>query len=249
MYVRQLPKLKHLRIYDELAQGVLPISVPHVTDAGLQHLTGLNELTSLALYGPGISDEGLKPLLSLPKLSDLTLHKTRVTMRGAVQFINSRPKVKLDMRTREPRNDNSNDDRTMTVEFDSTNHWAGLEGNFVGDSEIRELVRLTDLRHILISGRNEVTERGLSERSALPNLETLSLPNLSQLSNCGVSAIAKHQNLTELSLWYCEQVDDQAVPDLGQLTSLSKLDIRGTKISQDGRKQLQMLLLNCIMEE
>ena len=249
VYVRQLPKLKHLRIYDELLPGALPSSVPHVTDAGLQHLTGLKELSSLALYGPGISDEGLQALESLTKLSELYLHLTRVTMRGAVQFKKSRPKVKLDIQTREPRNDNSSESRTMTVEFDSTKHGAVLEGNLVGDAEIRELVRLTDLRHVRISGRNGVTERGISELSALPNLETLSLPHLKQLSNRGVSAIAKLQNLKQLSLWYCEQVDDQAVPDLGQLTSLSKLDTRGTKISQDGRKRLQTLLPNCILEE
>ena len=249
VYVSQLPKLKDLWIHDEQPHGVLPISVPHVTDAGLQHLTGLKELTNLSLYGPGISDEGLQALLSLPKLSELDLYGTRVTMRGVVQFKKSMPNLKLDVLTREPRNENSREDRTMTVEFDRTEHWVALRGNLVGDAEIGELVHLTDLRRVRISGPNEVTERGISELSALPNLESLLLQNLKQLSNCGVSEIAKLQNLKELSLWSCEQVDDQAVPDLGKLISLSKLDIRGTKISQDGRKRLKTLLPNCTLEE
>jgi hypothetical protein len=69
------------------------------------------------------------------------------------------------------------------------------------------------------------------------------------MSNQGVSAIAKLQHLKELTLWYSEQVDDQAVPDLGKLTSLSKLETRGTKISEIGRKQLNKLLPNCILDE
>lgn len=249
VYVGQLPKLKHLRIYDELPRGVLPNSVPHVTDAGLQHLAGLKELTDLSLEGPGITDKGLQALESLPKLSNLYLHVTGVTMRGAVDFKKSNPKVNLNMQTRERRNENSNDDRTMAVEFEETRHGAVLQGDLVGDSEIRELVRLTYLRHIRISGQNGVTELGISELSALPNLETLTLQNVKQLSNRGVTEIAKLQHLTELSLWYSEQVDDQAVPDLGKLTSLSKLETRGTKISEDGRKQLRKLLPNCMLDE
>jgi hypothetical protein len=249
VYVGQLPKLKHLRIYDELPRGVLPNSVPHVTDAGLQHLAGLKELTDLSLEGPGITDKGLQSLQSLPKLSDLHLHVTGVTIRGAVEFKKSNSKVHLNMQTRERRNENSNDDRTMTVEFEETRHGAVLKGNLVGDSEIRELVRLTNLQHIRLSGQNEVTERGISELSALSNLETLTFQNVKQMSNQGVSAIAKLQHLKELTLWYSEQVDDQAVPDLGKLTSLSKLETRGTKISEIGRKQLNKLLPNCILDE
>lgn len=137
----------------------------------------------------------------------------------------------------------------MSVEFDGSGQNVALHGDLVGDAEIRELVRFTDLRHVRISFRNEITERGLSELSALPHLETLSLPDLKQLSSRDVSAIAKLKNLKELSLWYCEQVDDQAIPELGQMTLLSKLDIQETFISPEGRKRLQALLPNCTLEE
>lgn len=248
VHVGAIPKLKHLWIYDELHRGAIPASIPHVTDAGLRHLADLKELTYLGLYGPGISDEGFRALLSLPKLSELNLQRTQVTMRGLVQFKIARPKVKIHVQTVEPRND-SNEPRVMSVEFDGSGQNVALHGDLVGDTEIHELVHLTDLRHVRISFRNEITERGLSELSALPHLETLSLPSLTQLSNREVSAIAKLKTLKELSLWYCEQVDDQAIPDLGQMTSLSKLNIRETSISPEGRKRLQALLPNCTLEE
>lgn len=254
-YVGQLSKLKHLRIYDELPQGTNPGSVPHVTDAGLEHLTRLKELISLDLYGPGISDKVLPTLETLPNLSELRLHLTRVTMGGAVKLKKAKPKLRLDVVAREPQIDDSREIRTMTIGFDSRAAFsdpgssAVLEGTLVSDADIREFVALKDLRQVRISSADGLTERGISELSALPNLENLSLQHLKQLSNRGVAAIAKIQTLKQLSLWYCEQVDDRAVPDLGQLKSLTKLSVGGAKISEDGRKQLRTLLPNCVIED
>ncbi len=61
----------------------LYLSRAHVTDAGLTHLAGLDELEYLNLYGTQISDQGLATLAELPKLNRLYLWETRVTPKAA----------------------------------------------------------------------------------------------------------------------------------------------------------------------
>ena len=243
--IGQLPHLTGIRIYDELPDGMRANTAPHVTDAGLKHLRGHQKITDISLYGPGISDDGIMVLASLPKLSKLELQDTVLTMRGLVSFKKARPDVNLRMQTLELDDDSAG---SMSVQLNGKKA-AVIEGELAGDAEIHELVRLTDLRHVRISQQNRITERGFSELSSLPDLEVLLLSNLRQLSNQGVSEIAKLKKLKELSLWCCESIDDQAVPDLGKLTSLSKLQITGTKISPDGRSQLQKLLPKCVFEK
>jgi Leucine-rich repeat (LRR) protein len=53
-----------------------------VTDAGLEHLVGLQNLILLDLDRTGISDDGLGVLCNLPELNHLNLHDTRVTDAG-----------------------------------------------------------------------------------------------------------------------------------------------------------------------
>jgi len=53
-----------------------------VTDAGLEHLTGLHQLEKLELYDTGITDAGLGHLKELRQLRELGLSGTEVTDAG-----------------------------------------------------------------------------------------------------------------------------------------------------------------------
>lgn len=68
--VRQFPRL------DRLA---LP---PAATDAGLRHLEGLPNLTSLDLQNTQVTDEGLESLKTMPKLLQVYIHGSKITPEG-----------------------------------------------------------------------------------------------------------------------------------------------------------------------
>jgi len=54
----------------------------HVTDAGLEHITGMKELKILSLDGSQITDEGLAHLSGLTELRLLMLSRTQITDAG-----------------------------------------------------------------------------------------------------------------------------------------------------------------------
>jgi Leucine-rich repeat (LRR) protein len=68
--IRQFPRLDRLS---------LP---PAATDAGLLHLEGLPNLTSLDLQNTQVTDRGLDVLKTMPKLAQVYIHGSKVTPEG-----------------------------------------------------------------------------------------------------------------------------------------------------------------------
>jgi hypothetical protein len=65
-----------------------------ITDAGLVHLQGLEEIRALNLEGTNVTDAGLVHLKGLPSLAHLTLTDTAITDKGLVQ-LEQMPKLKV----------------------------------------------------------------------------------------------------------------------------------------------------------
>jgi Leucine-rich repeat (LRR) protein len=82
--VRQFPALDRLS---------LP---PAITDAGLRHLEGLPNLTSLDVQGTQVTDEGLAVVKTLPKLVQLYIHGSRITPAGAEALEASLPNLTIE---------------------------------------------------------------------------------------------------------------------------------------------------------
>jgi hypothetical protein len=72
VHVGQLPSLESLGLGGRRL----------VTDSGLRHLAGLNNLRSLVLADTGISDDGVVFLKDLTNLEDLDLSGTKITDTG-----------------------------------------------------------------------------------------------------------------------------------------------------------------------
>ena len=68
--------LVHLKGLNEL--GVLQLDRTQITDAGLTNLEGLSELSGLNLSQTLVTDEGMVHLKAMPSLNSLFLNNTRV---------------------------------------------------------------------------------------------------------------------------------------------------------------------------
>jgi hypothetical protein len=79
--LESLSDLRRLKVLE------LPFA-PHVTDAGLHHLTGLSELRLLNLGASGITDVGLAEIGRLRNLRELHLWGTEVTDNGLTHLRN-----------------------------------------------------------------------------------------------------------------------------------------------------------------
>lgn len=72
--------LASLRQFPMLDRVSLP---PAATDAGLRHLEGLPNVTSLDLQNTQVTDQGLDVLKTMPKLIQVYIHGSKVTPEGA----------------------------------------------------------------------------------------------------------------------------------------------------------------------
>jgi len=66
-----------------------------VTDAGLNEIKSIKNLTELSLSGNPVTDEGMKKLKELDKLKSLTLTRTSVTEKGVKEIKEALPNCRL----------------------------------------------------------------------------------------------------------------------------------------------------------
>lgn len=73
----------------------LNLASSKVGDDGLKRLKGLTKLTQLSLYGTQVSDKGVEHLKPLKMLKTVIFNKTKVTVAGATELMESLPKVAI----------------------------------------------------------------------------------------------------------------------------------------------------------
>ena len=115
------------------------------------------------------------------------------------------------------------------------------------DSDVAALATLGQLRYLsFTSGRGAVkeaklTDAGLAELAALnlPHLDTLTLGYCDNISDAGMSHVARLRSLRYLSLMACPRITDAGLTPLLSMESLTGLDLRGCAgITDDGLEQL-----------
>ena len=116
-----------------------------ITDAGLKHLKGVTDLTTLDLLDTQVTDSGLKNLAGLKHLEWLILENTKVTGAGLVHL------------------------KGMTNLVD-----LNLASTGVTDAGLGHLVGLASLEHLNLASTG-VTDAGLGHLAGLTNLQELDL--------------------------------------------------------------------------
>ena len=125
----------------------LCLSHTQVTDAGLSHVRGLDQLLWVDLSFTDTGDAGLANLVEAQQLNQLSLEKTRITSAGLDMVGAFRQLEELD-----------------------------LSQTALGDDDLPKLARLTRLKVLWLTG-TQVTDAGLAALAPLRNLAQLEIAN------------------------------------------------------------------------
>ena len=229
-----------------------------VTDAGLQHLRGL-EIPRLGIVGRSVSDAGLPALREIRGLTYLSLSSTSVTSEGMKSVVELQGLVFLNLfstgiddeallELRRLRNL-----RTLVLTLTKVTD-AGMESlaahqNLmvlhlinceVGDSGMAHVRTLTNLTYLNLQG-TKVTDAGLRSLAPLRKLKYLAL-NFCDVSDTSLSQIGEwFPDLEDELSIQGTKAEDGALRSIGRLRKLKVLRTDRTRITDAGLKHLENL--------
>ncbi len=244
--IRHLPDLQQIKLSKNatedhlMALAVLPhvytldLRGSKVTDAGIRFVVMHKGLMDLHIDDTKVGDAGLKEITHLEHLRRLNMRNTPVTDQGMQQLIRLRT---LD---------------ELTV------------GAGISDEGLKEIGKMTWLKALRVAG-DDITGKGLKELAPLKNLVQLSVIS-KKLVDHDLKELATFPNLSSVSLT-CPQITDKGLAHLAELnlagaylrgtlitdtgilqlvgiSRLRQLDVRDTKVTDDGRKRFRQIRPN-----
>jgi ankyrin repeat protein len=205
-----------------------------VTDRGLAHLSGLDGLFALSLFGipgmpsfederSGITASGLKHLADLPHLEWLGC-TSRLCTDEAMAIIGTMPRVRMLMCQDAVAGDVGFTalSRSRTIE----SIW-GRDCDNLGGRGFEALAAMPALRSLAVSCRN-VDDAGLS---ALPRFSALTELTPMGMRDDGFRHVGRSERLESLILMYCRDTTDVATEHLAGLPNLKKYFASYTRIT------------------
>jgi Leucine-rich repeat (LRR) protein len=223
--------LEHLKALTNLSW--LSLDGTQVSDKGLEHLKALTNLSWLSLDGTQVTDKGLEHLKALTNLSWLSLDGTQVSDKGLEHL-----KALTNLSTLDLAGTQVSDKGLEHLKALTNLSTLDLAGTQVSDEGLEHLKALTNLSTLSLNG-TQVSDKGLEHLKALTNLSTLSLGG-TQVSDKGLEHLKALTNLSELFL-NGTQVSDKGLEHLKALTNLSWLSLGGTQVSDEGLEHLKAL--------
>jgi hypothetical protein len=166
---------------------------PHLTDAGLAHLTGLDRLECLSLVACPVTDVGLRHLRGMPRLTVLVLAETQVVGTGLEYLGRHSALTDLDLT-----HSRANDAGMQAVAALPRLETLKLAETAVSDAGLPWIARLSQLEELDLSD-TAVSDAGLAHLGGLSRLKHLDL-HRSAVSDAGVASLGRLSSLRELDL-------------------------------------------------
>jgi hypothetical protein len=220
----------------------LDLSDAKITDVGLKHLSGLTALeelylpdASLPLGNEKITGAGLAQLVGLGKLHTLSLHGTKIDD-AALSNLKALTSLKsLDLSSTSVTGTGLASLKTLTNLLQLR-----LRNAKVTDAGLPAMSGLSSLEYLVLS-ETEITGEGLTSLKDLHKLKTLYLERIEKFNDKGVAEIGKATSLESLSLRGTPITDDSLV-HLKGLKQLKTLDLKYTKVTEKGARELKEAL-------
>jgi internalin A len=233
--LKSIKRLSNLRI--------LHLADTKITNDGLRWLEGLSHLKELHLSATKISDEGLKYLAKMPRLEELLIGNTAITGRGLRYLKGLNQLKKLDITYT----------KVTAEELDTLQNIPNLEALKIGSQSSFSL-ELENSNWCATVSRyssendakscTEINESSLIHLTGLKNLQILELDGVDITDN-GWVYLNKLKHLRQLTIHQDEdrfsKVNDAALRQIAKISTLKKLDLANTKVTNEGLSYLEGL--------
>lgn len=222
---------------DRFALTEINLDGAAVTDAGLEQLKDLKDLSILSLIGTKVGDAGLVHLKELTNLTNLRLDRTAVTDAGLERVAERKGLLYLRL------NGTQVSDAGMAHLKKLQNlRELQLGAAAVGDEGLEHLAELKTLTHFHLES-TRVTDAGLKHLKGLNELKALNLERTA-VGDVGLPHLVELKNLTSLYL-NGAQVSDTGLAHVGRMRGLKEVQLSGTKVTARGLAALAAALPQC----
>jgi hypothetical protein len=209
-----------------------------VTDDDLVHLKPFPGLRCVELPNKSkVTDAGLKHLAGLDQLDELNLNGTKVSAAAVVSFVKGRARLRRLELAGVPLRD---DDLPALKELTDL-RVLSLRGTLVTDKGAVHLKAFTKLRTLNLSTREGlITDAALPHLKGLTDLEYLDLDR-TEITDAGLEQLKSLRKLRGLQVAFTA-VGDDGLEHLAALPDLKALNARGTKVTKAGVDKLKRRL-------
>jgi Leucine-rich repeat (LRR) protein len=250
--IRKLQRLPSLSYLD--------LSLTRITDQGMQDLKNLPGITDLNLYfAEYVTDEGLAAIKDWKKLKRLNLHGTKISDTTLEHISGIATLESLDIGSA-----NVTDVGVERLVALRNLKELTMGGNGLGDAGLQALRQIPSLTYLDLGGRQgtdsniwaiSISDVGLDAVLTLKELRELRFSctsigvgiegsrfatvSATDVSLRWLERMKALSKLERLRLQGCARVNDEAVPALIALPSLTEIDLKGTSITEKGLAALK----------
>ena len=223
--IAQLPDLESVRLKSAF-----------LDDQFVEALSGLTQLKSVDIESTNITDRSLEILKELPNIETLSLRQNVKLSDKAIALFAEFPNLKtLNILY----NNHLSPASLFGLGKLSSLRVLDVRGCQVGDDTLYFISKLENLEELRICS-NQVTNEGIEDLVNCKNLKILELQDTSIEAGCAVF-FKEMEKLRSLRIFRAPQFVAKAVSELGVLTNLETLELRGMSCSNDALKALKPL--------
>lgn len=210
-----------------------------MTDAGLQHLSGLTKLQQLNLGGPKITDNGLQFLQELTRLENLTIRGENITGQGLRHISDLEALRDLSLS-----HTSLTDEGLRHLASLSSLQILQLEDTAVTDEGLRHLAGVTGLEQLNLSSA-PITGEGLGYLTGLYELRELDLSR-TRLTDSALRHLSELPRLRVLRI-SSTNLTDAGLEQLMALKQLDYLSAIETSMTQEGIGEFKRAVPGCVV--
>ncbi|MCA9112307.1 MAG: hypothetical protein KDA52_20295 [Planctomycetaceae bacterium] len=172
----------------------------NLSDAGVQHLQGLQSLREIHINESKIGDGSLEVFGGLPNLEDLSIQQNHFTNAGLVHLTRLKHLRELWIGMNDVP---YSDDAMLTLSQLATLEKLDLQSSVLTDAGIQHLAKLQSLRVLLVEGAptheaETITDASVSVLVEMPFLEDLTIRKHSRITDEGMHKLAAMPTMKQI---------------------------------------------------
>lgn len=207
-------------------QKLVVFKCPGMKGDALAALAGMKELKELEfIYGPSIDKAGSVHVGKLTGLKKVRFNGVGPDGMSGITGLNNLEGLDLTY-------SDANDSHLKDIGKLTGLKELSLYATRITDDGLKSLAGMPALKVLSLTENRQLTDAALTAVAAIPNLESLRASNCLKITGSGLKDLAKHAKLKELWINGNPVTDENAVV-LKDLKTLERLDLAGTKVSDE----------------